>query len=130
MDAVTELNKIIKQNVNLLFSVNVFFEKFTEMHCIFFVDMFSEYNQILLNFCSHNFTAIQTLIRLLRKTQLLQGVMNLVAQFVQIMLQMLEIQTLHLCKQFLNNIEMKNSKTEYSIAEALSGVQRFILKHI
>ena len=58
MNAVTELNKVIKRNVNLLLFVNVFSEKFAEMHCTFFIDMFFEYNQISLNFCSHNLTAI------------------------------------------------------------------------
>ena len=86
VNAVTELNKIIKRDTNLLPSVNVFSEEFTEMHYAFLVDMFSEYNQILLNPCSYDFTAIQTSIRLLRRTWLPQGVMNLVVQFVQIML--------------------------------------------
>ena len=43
---------------------------------------------------------------------------------------MLKTQTSHICKQFLNNIEVKNSKTNYKDAEALPDIQRFILKHI
>ena len=50
MNAVTKLNKIIKRDVNLPFFVNVFSEEFAEIHCIFLVDMFSEYDQILLDF--------------------------------------------------------------------------------
>ena len=86
MNAVTKLNKIIKKNVNLLSSVNMFFKKFVEMHYAFLMNMFSEYNQISLNSCSCDFTAIQTSIRLLRRTQLPQEVMNSITQFVQIML--------------------------------------------
>ena len=71
INTATELNKVIKWNVNLPLSVNVFSEEFAEMHCAFFINMFFEYNQILLNPCNHNLTAIQTLIRLLRRTQLL-----------------------------------------------------------
>ena len=130
MNAVIELNKIIKRDVNLLFFVNVFSEKFIEMHYAFFVDMFSEYDQILLNFCSCNLTAIQTPIGLLRRTWLPQKVMNSVIQFVWIILWVLETQTSHICKQFLNDIKMKGSKTNYNRMKALSNVWGFILKHI
>ena len=44
MNAVTKLNKIIKRDINLLLSVNVFSEEFAEMHYVFFIDMFSEYD--------------------------------------------------------------------------------------
>ena len=67
VNAVTELNKVIKWNANLPSSVNAFSEEFAEMHYAFLIDMFSEYNQISLNPCSHNFTAIQTLIRFLKR---------------------------------------------------------------
>ena len=71
MNTITELNKIIKRNVNLLLSINAFFEKFAEMHYAFLVNMFSGYDQILLNFCNCDFTAIQSSIEFLRRTQLL-----------------------------------------------------------
>ena len=130
VDAATELNKIIKRDTNLPLSVNVFSEKFTEMHYTFLINMFSEYDQILLDPCSCNLTAIQTPIRLLKRTWLLQEVMNSVVQFVWIMLWVLETQTSHICEQFLNDIGVKSSKTDYSGVKILSNVQRFILKHI
>ena len=82
MNAVTELNKIIKRDANLLPFINAFSEKFAEIHYPFFVDMFSEYDQISLNLCSCDFTAIQISIRLLKRTQFLQRVMNSITQFV------------------------------------------------
>ena len=91
VNAVTKLNKIIKWDVNLSPFVNAFSKKFAEMHYASFVDMFSEYNQISLNPCSCNLTAIQTSIRLLRRIQLPQKMMNSVAQFVWIILWMLEV---------------------------------------
>ena len=51
-------------------------------------------------------------------------------QFVQIMLQVLEAQTPHICKQFLNDIGVKGPRTDYSRVKALPGVQGFILEHI
>ena len=90
INAITELNKITKKDINLLPSVNAFSEEFAEMHYASFVDMFSGYNQIPLDFYSHNLTAIQISIRLLRRTQLPQRAMNLVVQFVQIILQVLK----------------------------------------
>ena len=122
VNAATELNKVIKRDANLLLFVNAFSEKFAEMYCASLVDMFSEYNQIPLDPCSHNFTAIQTSIRLLRRTQFPQEVMNSITQFVQIMLQMFKIQTLHICKQFLNDIEMKGPRINYNRIKALSNV--------
>ena len=68
INVITELNKIIKKDVNLLPSVNVFSEEFAEMHCTSLVDMFFEYDQILLNFCSCDLTAIQISISFLRRT--------------------------------------------------------------
>ena len=43
---------------------------------------------------------------------------------------MLETQTSHICKQFLNNIGMKDPRTDYNEIKVLPDVQRFILKHI
>ena len=79
VDAATELNKVTKRDANLPPSVDAFSEEFAEMHCTSLVDMFSEYNQIPLDPCSHDLTAIQTPIGLLRRTQLPQGVINSVA---------------------------------------------------
>ena len=44
INVITELNKVIKRNINLSSSVNVFSEKFVEMHCIFLINIFSEYD--------------------------------------------------------------------------------------
>ena len=46
------------------------------------------------------------------------------------MLWVLEIQISHICEQFLDNIEVKSPRTNYRGAEALSGIQRFILEYI
>ena len=58
VNAATELNKVIKRNANLSPSVDAFSEEFAEMHCTFLINMFSEYNQIPLNSCSCDLTAI------------------------------------------------------------------------
>ena len=51
-------------------------------------------------------------------------------QFVRIMHYVFEKLTPHICNQFLNDIEVKELKTDYKEKEVLSGIQWFILKHI
>ena len=56
--------------------------------------------------------------------------MNLVAQFVRIMHHMFKELIFHICNQFLNDIEMKESKTDYEKVETLLSIQQFMLEHI
>ena len=46
------------------------------------------------------------------------------------MLWVFEVQISHICEQFLNDIEVKGLRTDYSEMKILSDVQRFILKYI
>ena len=73
---------------------------------------------------------IMTSIKLLQKMWLLQEMMNLVMQFVRIMHHVFEKLTLHICNQFLDDIEVKELKTDYKREKVLSDIQQFILKHI
>ncbi len=70
-----------------------------------------------------------TFLRLLRQTMLSQNVINFVAQFVRIIIKILK-NFLEICKSFLNNIEVKRSKTIYDNVKIASEVHQFMLKYI
>ncbi len=70
-----------------------------------------------------------TSLRLLRQTTLSQDVINFVAQFVRIIIKILK-NLLEICKSFLDDIEVKKSKTIYDNAKIASEVHQFMLKHI
>ncbi len=123
------MNKIIIRDVNLLSDVNEFFEEFVDMIIIFLIDLFSEYDQITLTKIYQDLTVFMTSLRLLRQTTLSQDVINFVAQFVRVIIKILK-NLLEICRSFLNDIEVKKSKTIYDNAKIASEVHQFMLKHI
>jgi len=129
INAAMNMNKIIIRDVNLLSDVNEFFEEFVDMIMIFLIDLFSEYNQITLAKIYQDLTAFMTSLRLLRQTTLSQDVINFVAQFVRVIIKILK-NLLEICRSFLDDIEVKKSKTIYDNAEIASEVHQFVLKHI
>ena len=70
-----------------------------------------------------------TSLRLLRQTKLSQDVINFVAQFIRVIIKILK-NLLEICRSFLNDIEVKKSKTIYDNAEITSEVHQFVLKYI
>lgn len=72
INAAVFLNKVLVKNANLLSSVDEFLEKFSGMAVISVVDLYSDYNQILLALESRDRIAFQTLVRLLQITTLPQ----------------------------------------------------------
>jgi hypothetical protein len=58
-----------------------------------------------------------------------QDVINFIAQFVRIIIKILK-NLLDICRFFLNDIEIKESKTIYDNAKIASKMHQFILKHI
>ena len=56
--------------------------------------------------------------------------MNSIAQFIKIMHHVFKKFIFHICNQFLNDIEMKELKTDYEEIKILLNIQQFMLKHI
>ncbi len=129
INAAMNMNKIIIRDVNLLSDVNEFFKEFVDMIMIFLIDLFSEYDQITLTKIYWNLTVFMTSLRLLRQTKLSQDVINFVAQFIRVIIKILK-NLLEICRSFLNDIEVKKSKTIYDNAEITSEVHQFVLKYI
>ena len=129
INAAMNINKIIIRDINLLSDVNEFFKEFINIIMIFLIDLFSKYDQIILTKIYQDLTVFMTFLRLLRQTMLLQDVINFVAQFVRIIIKILK-NLLEICKSFLDDIEVKRSKTIYDNAKIASEMHQFMLKHI
>ena len=123
------MNKIIIRNANLSSDVNEFFEEFADMIMISLIDLFSEYDQITLIKIYRNLTAFMTSLKLLRQTTLSQDVINFVAQFVKVIIKILK-NLFDICRSFLDDIEIKRSKTNYDNIKIVSDIRQFVLKHI
>ncbi len=71
--------------MNLLLLVDEFVDKFARCYITSLVDLYSRYDQMLLDPRSKDLTAFFTPLRLLRNTTLPQGATNSIAQFVRVM---------------------------------------------
>ena len=64
------LNKVLIKDANLLLSADEFLEDFSGMAIASVLDLFSGYDQVLLDPASRDITAFQTQIRLFQMTTL------------------------------------------------------------
>jgi hypothetical protein len=110
------MNAVTIRDVNMSLDVDEFFEEFDKMIIFFLIDMFSEYNQLILAKECRDITVIQIILELLRQIMLLQEEVNSVAQFVRVMIKILESLISELCRVFLDDIDVKNSQSRYNDA--------------
>jgi hypothetical protein len=118
------------RNANLFSSIDEFFENFADCAVVSLIDLFSEYDQIELNRQSRDLIAFITSIKLLRIIILSMRVINSVAQFVRIVMKILIDHISDVVRFFLNDIEIKNSKTKYDNEKVALSIRRYILEHI
>jgi hypothetical protein len=130
INAIIEMNRVTVKNANLFSSIEEFFENFADCAIASLINLFSEYDQIELNRQSRDLIAFMTSIELLRMTDLLMRAINFVAQFVRIVMKILIDYILDVARSFLDDIEIKNSKTKYDNEEVASSIRRYILEHI
>ncbi len=78
---------------------------------------------------SRDLIAFITSLGLLRITRLSQKVTNLIVQFVQIVMRILK-DLLDKCVLFVDNIGVKNSKTNYNNKKAIFDIRLFVLEYI
>jgi hypothetical protein len=130
INAIIEMNRVTVKDANLFSSIDEFFENFADCAIASFIDLFSEYDQIELNRQSRDLIAFMTFIELLRMTTLSMRAINSVAQFVRIIMKILIDYISDVARSFLDDIEIKNSKTKYDNEEVASSIRRYILEHI
>jgi hypothetical protein len=106
-----KMNKIIIRNINLLSSINEFFENFAKCVMTFLMNFLSKYDQMTLNKKNRDITTFMTFIKFYRMTILSQKVINFVAQFCRIMTKILKEHISRTARQFVNDFEVKKAKT-------------------
>ena len=131
INAAMNMNRIIIRDVNLSFNVEKFSKEFAKMCIAFLIDFFSEYDQVILIEKSRDLTAFMISLSLLRMTRLSQNAINSMTQFVRIII---EIFKKHIiasrCWSFVDDINIKDSRSNYNEKEVLSENRLFIMKHV
>jgi hypothetical protein len=130
INAIIEMNRVTVRDANLFSFIDEFFENFADCAVASLIDLFSEYDQIELNRQSRDLIAFMTSIELLRMTILSMRVINSVAQFVRIVMKILIDHISDVARSFLDDIEIKSSKTKYDNEEVASSIRRYILEYI
>src|SRR5204862_620610 len=125
-----EYNKHTIQDANLPPSADDFAEEFMGCQLNSLFNFFSGYDQFLLDVKSRDLTTYHTPLGLLQQTTLPQGAMNSVAQFIRIVMKILEDLIPHDCMPFLDDIGVKGPTSMYSNTEVLPGVRKFVMEHI
>ena len=89
INAIININKIIIRDVNLLFNVEKFLKEFTSMLITLLIDFFFDYNQITLAKKCRNLIIFMILLELLKIIKLSQKIINLIVQFIKIIIKIL-----------------------------------------
>ena len=125
------MNEIIIRNINLLFNIEELLKEFARIYVVFLIEFFFEYDQIILIEKSRDLIAFMIFLNLFRITQLSQNVINSMTQFVRIII---EIFKKHIvasrCWSFVDDINVKDSRSNYDEKEILSEIRLFIMKHV
>ena len=128
--AAMHINARTIRDANLPPNVEEFAEDFAGRQISSLIDFFSGYDQVELARVSRDLTGILTPLGLLRQTTLPQGGTNSVAQFVRIVVKILEDLIPHAARQFVDDIGVKGPRRRYGDSEVLPGVRRFVAEHI
>ncbi len=88
------------------------------------------YDQVKLDKESRDLTAFMTPLGLMWMTTLPQGATNFVAQFVQIVFQILALHLRNRAKSFIDDVGVKEPKTKYTNKEVAPGIKRYVLEYI
>ena len=125
------MNEIIIGDINLLFNVEKFSKEFMRMCIVFLIDFSFEYNQMILIEKSRDLTAFMIFLNLFRITRLSQSAINSMTQFIQIII---EIFRKHIvasrCWSFVDDKNVRNSRSNYNEKKILFEIRLFIMKHV
>jgi len=130
INAAMKMNSVTMRDANMPPSVDEFSEEFAGCQCASLVDFFSGYDQLDLDPASRDLTGFMTPLGLLRMTTPPQGATNSVAQFVRVVMTILEDLYPDVAIPFLDDIGIKGPYTNYDDEETLPGIRRFVYEHI
>jgi len=110
-------------------NVEEFAKEFVEIIIALLIDFFLDYNQINLALKSRDLIVFITSLELLRITRLSQNATNLVAQFVRIVIRILK-NLFDKCCSFVNDINVKEFRSNYNNKKTILEIKLFVLKYI
>jgi hypothetical protein len=125
-----KLNRMIIRDANLLPAVDSFSEEFADCAIISLINFFFDYDQIEFDVKSRDITAFMIPIGFFRQTTFSQGAINSIAQFVRIVIKILQKHIPHICLPFMDDIGVKGPRIIYNNEEAAPGTRRYMLEHI
>ena len=130
INAAMKMNSVTLRDANMPPSVDEFSEEFAGCHCASLIDFFSGYDQLTLDVRSRDMTAFMTPLGLLRMTTPPQGATNSVAQFVRVVMTILEDLFPKVAMPFLDDIGVKGPYSDYNNELKLPGIRRFVFEHL
>ena len=130
INAAMKMNSVSLRDANMPPSVDEFSEEFAGCYCASLIDFFSGYDQLTLDIRSRDMTAFMTPLGLLRMTTVPQGATNSVAQFVRVIMTILEDLFPKVAMPFLDDIGVKGPYTDYGGELKLPGIRRFVFEHL
>ena len=131
INAIMNMNEMIIRDVNLSFNVEKFSKKFANMLITSLIDFFFNYDQITLAEKCRDLTAFMTSLKLLKITKFSQKIINSIAQFVKIIIEILwKHIIISRCWFFVNDINVDGSRSNYNNKEIFFKMRLYILKHI
>ena len=89
INAIMNMNEMIIRDINLSFNVKKFLKKFANMLITSLINFFSDYNQITFVEKCQNLTTFMISFKLLKIIKLSQKIINLIAQFVKMIIKIL-----------------------------------------
>ena len=130
INAAMKMNSVTLRDANMPPSVDEFSEEFAGCQCASLIDFFSGYDQLILDPRCRDMTAFMTPVGLLRMTTVPQGATNSVAQFVRVIMTILEDIFPKVAMPFLDDVGVKGPYSDYSGEEKLPGVRRYVFEHL
>ncbi len=130
INVVLKMNRVIIRNANLSSAIDEFSEKFADCAIVSLVNLFFEYDQLSLIEKCRDMTIFMISLDLMKMTIILMKAINFVTQFVRMINKIIVDHVSHHALSFVDDIEVKESKTTYNNEFILSEIRRYVMKHI
>ena len=131
INAIMNMNEMIIRDINLSFNIEKFLKEFADMLITSLINFFFDYDQVTFIEKCRNLTVFMISFKLLKMIKFSQKVINLIVQFVKIII---EIFWKHIiafrCWFFVDDINVDDSRSNYDNKEAFFEMRLYILKHI
>ena len=122
-------NTVIIKNTFILLTANEISEEFAIYQLLSLIDIFLNYNQILLHPKSRNLITFAISISLFKYCILLQKAINSIAQFIWIIIRILHRLILEIYQSFINNIYIKELKSIYQNQLIRNSMKKAIIEY-